>query len=255
MHICFSRNAMASLNIAMKQGLIEKAKIIYLIDDLSNGPVDDMSNIDKRITWHKFFSKDPVVLKQIESNYYNFYNDIESIKSEEIYIWYGENGMEMCGLFYILSLLQNNINNIYTINISEEIHSNNNTIIKHSRVEEISPKQLKWFNDEKKKLEVIMRNQYINSWLKFKLLNTNLRIIIDKEVVSVQEDYFDEMIIYHTKDIFTSCFNTVGNVINNSENYISDAFICWRIIELIQNNKIAFIGNIENILEMKIKRV
>lgn len=249
-HICFSKNAMASLNIAMKQDLIEKAKIIYLIDDLSNGPIDDMSSIDKRITWHKNFSKDHDVLKQIESNYYNFYSDIESIENEEIHIWYGENGIEMCGLFYALSLLQNNINNIYTVNISEEIHSDNNTIIKHSRVEEISPKRLQWFNDKKKKLKVIMGEQYINSWL-----NTNLRIIKDKKVISVPEDYFDEIIIYHTKDVFTSYFNVVGNVINNIKNYTSDAFICWRIIELIQNGKIAFIGNTGNILEMKIKRV
>ncbi|MDR3602637.1 MAG: DUF3658 domain-containing protein [Desulfosporosinus sp.] len=256
-HICFSKGAMANLN-AMKQGfrsLFEEAKIIYLIDNLSNGPIDDLSKIDKRITWQKNFSKDYVILKQIELNYNKFQNDIENIQNEDIYIWYGENGMEMCGLFYTLSLLQDRINNIYTINISEEIHSNNNTIIKHSWVGEISPERLKWFKDKKEKLEVITRDQHINSWLTLKRKNTNLRIIKDKKTISVQEDYFDKMIMYYTKDIFTSCIRTVGSVFNNIEGYPSDAYIFWRILELIKNNKIAFKGNLENIRELEIKGV
>lgn len=254
-HICFSKSARGSLNMAMKEGSLEEDKIIYLIDDLSNGPINDMSNIDKRATWRKEFSKDFHTLKQLEFNYNNFHNDIENIGNEDIYIWYGENSMEMCGLFYTLSLLQDRINNIYTINISEEIHSNNNTIIKHSCVGEISPEWFKWFNDKRKILEEITFSQYIDSWLKLKQTKTNLRTIKDRRLISVQEDYFDEMIMYYTKDIFTSCIETVGHVFSNIEGYPSDAFIFWRVIDLIRNDKIAFSGDMENIWEMKIKRV
>lgn len=257
-HICFSKGSMANLNNAIKQGLggsNEKDKIIYLIDDLSTGPIKDMGDIDKRVTWQKEFSKDYNILKEIEFNYNNFHNDIKNIGNEDIYIWHGENSMEMCGLFYTLSLLQDRINNIHTINISEEIHSNNNTIIRHSWVGEIPPERLTWFNGKKEKLEVITYNQHIGSWLKLKQINTNLRTIIDKKLISVQEDYFDEMIMYYTKDIFTSCIKTVGSVFIHIEGYPSDAFIFWRIRELIKKNKIVFNGDLENIREMKIKRV
>ncbi|MDR3585754.1 MAG: DUF3658 domain-containing protein [Desulfosporosinus sp.] len=260
-HICFSEGAKANLNNAMKQGfggLLEEDKIIYLIDNLSNGPINDINDISdiyKRITWQKNFSIDYDFLKQIEFNYNNFHNNIEKVENEDIYIWYGESGMEMCGLFYTLSLLQDRINNIYTINISEEIHSNNNTIIKHSRVGEIHPKWLKWFIDKKEKLEAITFNQHINSWLILKQANINLRTIKDKKVISVQEDYFDEMIMYYTEDIFTSCIRTVGSVFGNVESYLSDAYIFWRIHELIKNNKIAFNGNLGSIRKLEIKRV
>jgi hypothetical protein len=247
---------MGSLNMAMKKGLFEDDKIICLIDDLSNGPINNMSDIDKRVTWQKEYYKDYHTLKQLEFNYYNFHNDIKNLGNEDIYIWYGENSMEMCGLFYALSLMQDRINNIYTINVSKEIHGNNNTKIKHSCVGEISPERLKWFIDKKENLEVIIINQHMNLWLELKQIDTNLRINVDKKIISVQEDYFDEMIMYYTKDIFTSCGKILGDIFNHIKDcYLSDSYIFWRILELIKVDKIACSGNIGNIKEMKIKRV
>jgi len=152
--------------------------------------------------------------------------------------------------------MQDRINNIYTINISEEIHSNDNTIIKHSCVGEIPPERLNWFKDRKEKLEEIIFNQRINLWLELKQINTNLRTILDEKVVSVHEDYFDEMIMHYTNTIFTSCMKIVGDVFYHIEDcYSSDSYILWRILQLIKNNKITYRGNLENVWEIEIMRV
>lgn len=254
-HVCFSASAMGNLKRSMKQGLIKENRVINLIDDLSNGPINDLSNINKRILWQTKITQDHLSTKQMELNYYNFYNDIKNIENEDIYIWYGENSMELCGLFYTLTLLKDRINNIFTVNISKEIYGDNETnetIIMHSWVGEVPPERLKWFNNKKEKLEMINFNHYKNLWLKLKQENSNLRIISNNNLSSVPEDYFDNLIFHYTNNTYVNIISIIGNVLINIDNYTSDAFISWRISELIKQNKIDFRGNLQEFFKLEI---
>lgn len=52
-HICFSDSAIGSVKYAIKKDVIEGEKVVGLVDDLSNGPIDDIADMSRRIEWLK----------------------------------------------------------------------------------------------------------------------------------------------------------------------------------------------------------
>jgi len=82
-----------------------------------------------------------------------------------------------------------------------------------------------------KPLDNDANRQYIDLWLKLIKENSSLRAIKDKKVISVREDYYDEMILSYTRRSLARCARIVGETFGGAERYISDDFIFWRVLE------------------------
>lgn len=257
LHICFSESARGCLRYGTPIELRRKTRAINFLDDLSSGPIDDMNNIDKRIEWNKSvisfdFGDLP---NNIRENYNDIKKEVSNIKAEDIYIWYGENGSELSGLLYILSLLKDNVENVYTINVSEKPYIYNNNVIQYHRsVGEVSHERLDWFIGMKKKLNLEDYSSSMEIWRKLRDENSNLRVIKEKRILSVPESYFDEIILQYTNYHFGRCSRTVGEVMGRVENYISDIYIFWRVLELIKLGKIEYIGSLGSMRDMEIRK-
>lgn len=256
-HISCSGSGAMSMKQAIKDEIIEGKNVLYFFDDLSNGSILDINYIDQRVVCNKklYPKLDTDYFKEIKECYNSFFKGIEGLGNEEIYLWYGENAKEMCALMYILSLLESKLENIYIINVSEKVYEISSKIKYSPRcLGEVIPEKFIDFISLKKHMVGEIYLSYIELWARLKSENFNLRIYKDKSVVSVQEDYFDVIILQHTRKRFTPCTRTVGEVNGCAENYITDDFIFWRILELVKNNKIAFKGSLGRMKDMEIKK-
>ncbi|MDR3602105.1 MAG: DUF3658 domain-containing protein [Desulfosporosinus sp.] len=250
-HICCSKTSMIAIKIALIGRMLEGRNVICLMDDLAYGSISDISDIDQRIKCLKKYPYDNEDFF-IDLSNDDFLRSISTACGEEIYLWYGENATEMCNSMYILSLLESKIKNIYTINVSEmdEVGNKQKISVKH-----IVPEKLNALLPLKKPLNNEVYSSYMQLWLNLKKENSDLRVMKNRTVISVQEDYYDEMILQYTSNDFSHCARIVGEVVGKTRGDISFDFIFWRILELIKNNKITYDGNFGNIREMKIKRV
>lgn len=256
-HVCCSGDGEA-IKQAIQKGLIDGENVIDFFDDLSNGPISAISEVGQRINWLKkiYPYKNEIFFEDYEMWNKNFHQRISSVSSDEIYFWYGENSKEMCNLMYILSHLESKIGKIYTINVSEKVYKiSKRPPYSIRRVGEIVPEKINDYASLKKPIVDDVYTQYINLWSYLIKENSNLRAIKDKNVISVQNGYFDEMILNYTSKSFDHCARTVGEAYGKAEKYISDDFIFWRILELIKINKIAFSGSFGIMREMKIKKL
>jgi len=241
---------MISIKIALIGQMLEGRNVICLMDDLAYGSITNISDIDQRIKCFKKYPYDNEELFEGLSND-DFLQRISTECGEEIYLWYGENATEMCNSMYILSLLESKIKNIYTINVSEMDEAGNKQKLS---VKHIVPEKLNVFLPLKKSLDNEVYSSYMQLWLKLKKENSDLRVMKNRTVISVQEDYYDEMILHYTSKNFAHCARIVSEVVGKTRGDILFDFIFWRILELIKNNKMAYSGNFGNIREMKIKR-
>ena len=257
-HICCSDSGRGTLKQAIKEGWIEGKRVISFVDDLSNGPIKRIDDADSRIEWCKqtlaLYGEFEDIAECVKSDYREFHEEINKIGNEEIYIWYARNGKEMCGLRYILSLLEDKISQIKTIDVSEKTYNVNQINSFTPRcMGEISPKR---FKDLLPIIRIMDEEHYLQlmeSWKKLKDENSLLRIPNGTDVISVSEDYFDNFILQNTEPSFRKCARTVGEVLGRSEIPSTDDYIFWRILQMVKSEKIIFRGKLGTMREMDIK--
>lgn len=258
-HICCSDSGRGSLKQAIKEGWIEGKRVISFVDDLSNGPIQWEDNADTRIDWCKrtlaLSGEFEDIEECVKSDYRKFHEEINKISNEEIYVWYARNGKEMCGLRYILSLLEDKISQIHTIDVSEKTYNVNQINSFTPRwVGELSAERFKELLPFKHLIDAKYYLQLMESWKKLKVENAVLRVPEGVEVISVSEDYLDNFIVQNTETSFRKCARTVGEVLGKSEIPVTDDYIFWRILQLVKNEKIIYRGKLGVMREMDIKR-
>jgi len=257
-HICCSDSAIESVKYVIKKDVIEGEKVIGLIDDLSNGPIDDITDMNRRIDWLKriYMGEGNEISEIIKGYYRKFIKDIMKLKDEDIYLWHGNSAKEICGMLHILSMLEEKIQNVYTINVSEITYNTGKKNEYTPRVVgEVMPEKLVEFIGIRKSMDFERYSSLMALWDKLKRENSNLRIYEDNKVKSAHVDYFDDMILRYTYKKFMHSTRTIGEVIGRAESYISDTFIFWRVTELIRNGRISYRGNLGLMRELKIKKV
>lgn len=281
-HICFSASAGGSLKHAIKSEVIKGDKVICLYDDLSNGPIDKLNTIDKRLKWLKkiilyeelqntILSKEPENsqlykeiynelevwgVREFKEKYDEYHKEIINVDNEDtIYFWCAENAMELTGLMYTLELLNCSLDKTYLINASEVTY-NQGMINEFTprAIGEIAPKRFPEFMKISKKINEEMYQSLSENFKVLKSKNTNLRVYKDGKVISVSEDYFDEFILHYVEEKFRKSARAVGNVLGHNKDLTTDTYIVWRITELIKNNKIQYKGKFGIMRYMEIKK-
>lgn len=190
LELCFDINTYHILKILQAENVIDSFHhIIYLYDDLSIGSLN-VKNLEERIT----------SLQALKVNY-NFHKMIKNYKDmlsqiknhHQIRIWTSSYAHEKIGFYitcYILYQFKFYDKQIYLCQ-SAKLHNN-----KYATMFLNVPDD---FIDLMKKSEIIDPSQYIKFAEKLIQENAPLRLKINNEIVSVQINYFDDMILSYKK--------------------------------------------------------
>lgn len=190
LELCFDINTYHILKILQAENVIDSFhRIIYLYDDLSIGSLN-VKNLEERIT----------SLQKLKVNY-DFHRMIKNYKDilsqlknhQQIRIWTSSYAHEKIGFYiicYILYQFKFYDKQIYLCQ-SAKLHNN-----KYATMFLNVPDD---FIDLMKKSEIIDPSQYIKFAEKLIQENAPLRLKINNEIVSVQINYFDDMILSYKK--------------------------------------------------------
>lgn len=190
LELCFDINTYHILKILQAENVIDSFHhIIYLYDDLSIGSLN-VKNLEERITslqalkvnydFHKVIKNYKDMLSQIKNHH-------------QIRIWTSSYAHEKIGFYitcYILYQFKFYDKQIYLCQ-SAKLHNN-----KYATMFLTVPDD---FIDLIKKAEIIDPSQYIKFAEKLIQENAPLRLKINNEIVSVQINYFDDMILSYKK--------------------------------------------------------
>lgn len=190
LELCFDINTYHILKILQAENVIDSFHhIIYLYDDLSIGSLN-VKNLEERITSLQALKVNYDFHKMIK-NYKDMLSQIKNHR--QIRIWTSSYAHEKIGFYitcYILYQFKFYDKQIYLCQ-SAKLHNN-----KYATMFLNVPDD---FIDLMKKSEIIDPSQYIKFAEKLIQENAPLRLKINNEIVSVQINYFDDMILSYKK--------------------------------------------------------
>lgn len=190
LELCFDINTYHILKILQAENVIDSFHhIIYLYDDLSIGSLN-VKNLEERITSLQALKVNYDFHKMIK-NYKDMLSQIKNHR--QIRIWTSSYAHEKIGFYitcYILYQFKFYDKQIYLCQ-SAKLHNN-----KYATMFLNVPDD---FIDLIKKAEIIDPSQYIKFAEKLIQENAPLRLKINNEIVSVQINYFDDMILSYKK--------------------------------------------------------
>ncbi|MFJ8512156.1 DUF1835 domain-containing protein [Lysinibacillus xylanilyticus] len=189
-HIVSSESAAGSVRVA----LAPPKHVIGFPDCFSIGPLwklEKKRGQDFRNEW-LFENINDGQDDVYQNKFTNTLREIEDIPNHvPIYIWYGNNADEQCGLRFFLYLLRDKSNEIFLINTTE--HSKTNCATSQLSSQQLA--QLFMNKEEKKPLTIQDRLSFQNEWETLSQTNDVLRLWINNEIKGVRENYFDPLII------------------------------------------------------------
>jgi len=244
-HIVSSESAAGSVRVA----LAPPKHVIGFPDCLSIGPLwklEEKRGQDFRNDW-LFENINDGQEDVYQNKFTNTLREIEDISNHvPIYIWYGNNANEQCGLRFFLYLLRNKSNEIFLINTTEQSKTNSATCQLNSQ----QLAQLFVDINEKKPLTTEDRLIYQNEWETLSQTNDVLRLWINSEIKEVPEKYFDSLILetierLHNEQVMKDFIKTgtvIAELLPLMDEFPSVFFLECRIRFLVYSGALALKG-------------
>ncbi|MGX4660428.1 DUF3658 domain-containing protein [Clostridioides difficile] len=224
-HICFDDICYFLLKEAMRLKLILHNKIVLLEDDLSIGNISDANNYKLRENIFKIrsiFENNPKLLFKPD-----LLDDRKLSKCRNVIIWCANNPKDLCGVYYVVSKFQDK--NIKVVIADEK--KTEDALIKYSFTSEMSPEDFPFFLDKTLEIGFNEKLEFKNKWDVLVKENSIFRALINNEIKSVEETYFDKYILKNISDKWQPLIEVVAKCMFEDELRVKDWFIPLEIRE------------------------
>lgn len=209
----------------------------------------DKSGLDYREEWIKnHLILDDDYLDEYQHHFNRTISMISAIpETAPIMIWVGENAHEQTALSYVLYLLRDKRNDIIAINTTKQYKSQFNIPETNDYplyTGEIISEKLQLIYGKSRKSPALSQEwqkKFEQKWQALASAQAALRIWANRDIKSVDESYYDNLIINKVKKLHQEQKNTefilsarlIGEVIGYLDQYISDVYVEYRVRRLI----------------------
>ncbi|MFE6074660.1 DUF1835 domain-containing protein [Paenibacillus sp. NPDC057886] len=263
-HIAIGESPLGSIKVAMGKvpGRSER-RFFSMNDYYAIGPLGDLTNkadLHRRHLWlleKLYLSEHGSYAVQGMDELIRLNTMVSSIDEDtRITIWYANNAHEETGLLYAMYLLRNRLGPIYLIETSslyQELFKPSEVQHDVLRTGEILSEKLlaMWqhcVNAEPLSLEE--RRHMEQEWVNLAIQPGLLRLMKDGEIQSVPEDAIDEYIMQKAREVtltrqpgeFIKAARVIGEVLGHLEQAVGDAFIDYRVRQLILQGRLEMEG-------------
>ena len=157
-------------------------------------------------------------------------------KGHNLRIWYTERTNEFCGFCWLLSMLdlwgvENN--KVLYVKLPNSILFDNGKYEIYGSSGMFNPDILPQLAMNQRRLTDSYKNYHVRQWQRLQEENTEMRVSINNQLLSVNADFYDSIILYEIGklgDTFKQA-EVLGNCL--AKLWVYDCFIAWRIDEMI----------------------
>ncbi|WP_458460432.1 DUF3658 domain-containing protein [Paenibacillus sp.] len=263
-HITFGDSPLGSLKMGMSTlPDQEKRSFFSMDDDYAVGPLGDLTrraDLQRRHLWlterMRLSDREAYAMHELDS-LSELNTRLQSIDGKtSMIIWYANNAHEKTGLLYAMYLLRSSESPIYLIETSglyQQLFSRPDIQYDVLHTGEILPKKLlaMWkVCSEQEPLSKQERRQMEQDWLELSVQPGQLRMMENGEIRSLSEDALDEYIMQKVRELtpnwepgkYIRAARIVGEVTGTSSQYISAAFVEYRLRQLVLQGQLEMDG-------------
>jgi len=234
LNICYGKSAQGILQRAFED--INESNIIDMSLLLSFGNISDLNSE----IFRSALIYEDILIKEKRDELLKLTNNHSKIR-----IWNSTGDAEdYCDFLYTLEILNSaNVNvEINVIDGYEQKLDRNGNLYEIQTITQRSEEEVKELINKEEKLDQEKTREHLNLWNKLKSENKYMRIIKDKKLISVEQNYFDDKIVYYMKKDYQPNY-TIRQLLGlmMSEFRIGDMFLVTRVDKLIENGKIKLV--------------
>jgi len=266
MHIVFQKEDINTLTKSFDLDESLRDEIIEIRDDYAVGPLKDIyseEGIENRKDWWRNVLSGNETSITVDSGYVNDQEVVEDIKEklktnedEIVWIWVAPNKHDVSGYFWLMSQLKEFTGRVYVLSLNNLPFINEKgNIFYPVNLFEIPPRE---FLKAKKLARPITASEFEldpDEWAKICDENKMVRTLEGaKKLAQHNEDFYDKYIVEFVTTDWQKANKVVQQFLNKSKHTTGDAFVLWRLKQLVLNQTIEASGEIKNIKDFEVKK-
>lgn len=266
MHIVFQKEDINTLTKSFDLDESLRDEIIEIRDDYAVGPLKDIyseEGIENRKDWWRNVLSGNETAITVDSGYVNDQKVVEDIKEklktnedETVWIWVAPNKHDVSGYFWLMSQLKEFTGRVYVLSLNNLPFINEKgNIFYPVNLFEIPPRE---FLKAKKLARPITASEFEldpDEWAKICDENKMVRTLEGaKKLAQHNEDFYDKYIVEFVTTDWQKANKVVQQFLNKSKHTTGDAFVLWRLKQLVLNQTIEASGEIKNIKDFEVKK-
>lgn len=166
---------------------------------------------------------------------------VSSKEGESIRIWASNAPYAACGFLYVCHLLQEVDCKVSVVSLPEYQQTSEKEIVRYTHWGEVAAGQFYQFLSDEKQVSQMERQAKSQHWQQLVQENTPLRALVNGELISVQEDFYDFLIIKNLpeKDFMMARF--IGNLLGEYGLGISDSWYADRLEHMMEEKRLMMV--------------
>jgi len=266
MHIVFQQEDISTLQKSFDLDESLRDEIIQIKDDYAVGPLKNIyseEGIEERKQWWRNVLSEGDYDGHVDTGEVNDNKIVEGIKEklssneeEKVWIWVASNKHDVSGYYWLMAQLKEFVGRIYVLSLNNLPFINDKgNIFYPENLFEIPPRE---FLKAKKLARPITSSEFEidqDEWAKICNENKIVRILEGaKKLSQHDEDFYDKYILEFITLDWQKANKIIQQFLNKSKHTTGDAFILWRLKELISKNVIDAQGEIKKMKDFEVKK-
>jgi Protein of unknown function/Domain of unknown function (DUF1835) len=264
-HIVFNEPDVSVLQEAIALDESLAGEVVVIKDDYAVGPLQNMYTHEGRTVranwWAQVLSGGDYDGKAATGEVDDFatvaklVGDLRRQPDELIYIWAAQNKHDVSGYFWLLHFLKEFQGRIYILYLNNLPFLNEKSQLFYpSWLSSIPPKE---FLKAKKLARVVTLSEFEtdpDEWIRLSQENKMVRILEGgKKLVQFDEDFYDpELKKFITAD-WQKASKVISQLLNKNLHTTGDAYLLWRLKQLIASGQIDHQGELRNMKDFEVK--
>lgn len=252
-HLVFESANVEALNKAIELDESLLGDIVEIKDDFAVGPLADIYETEgyrQRRDWWKNVLEFSPYTEQLDMvddklTVHNLLKRLDEEPDQQVWIWMGQNAHDVCGYYWLMSQLKNYQGRIHILYLNNLPFINEKgNIFYPTSLFEIQPKE---FLKAKKLARPITLSEFEvdpDEWKKYCNENAAVRFLEGgKKLAAKEVDFYDRDILNIVNFGPQKLLKLIGTALNKMKVKTGDAFLVWRIREMVAEGKLEVTGD------------
>lgn len=258
-HIGYGDSATGCLKEAIEYHGLPGDDAIPSRDDFTQGPISECltsDSISQRIEYWKSIDSVLNFGMDVEDFYLKSIQRLNNLEADEITVWVGDSCHDILATGWLLTYLEEKEVQWFIVNLAEVDKADMLQGYPVVNLAMYTPQQLDRLWKYRKKIDGDAFDYYRSTFTKACIENGTYRIQKEKEIITVNEDYYDDYILAHLSSDFEPMKIVVGRILKDGKHRISDTTVEWNIRKMIATNRIETKGKLVslNTYSVRLKR-
>lgn len=180
----------------------------------------------------------PEVLEELKETGKLYANEFDKLirflkTGEAIRIWYSDSPYSLCGLYFLCHQLRTYTNDMFVVKLPDYRQTSDNMITIYSNWGEVPDDEFSSFLCHEHKLTPIEKQTLGDNWSELIVENSPLRAIVNGTLISVDETFYDFLILKHLSLTPIKESRFIGDILGHYPIGIGDWWYASRIEKMI----------------------